>query len=99
MMTVELFAKMTPNDRHWYAYDVLLDGETILSNSRDPEHDLVRALLAHSHFRYLKGDSTIRRYSPSRKRTPAMRRPGRLMQTIRELQDRAQAALKREGSK
>ena len=29
-----------PNDRHRYAYDALLDGETIVANSRDPEHDL-----------------------------------------------------------
>jgi hypothetical protein len=30
----------------WYAYDVLFGGDTIVSNSRDPEHDLARALLA-----------------------------------------------------
>ena len=46
MIAVELFAKQKPNDRHWYGYDLLLDGETIVSNSRDPEHDLARALLA-----------------------------------------------------
>jgi hypothetical protein len=46
MIKVELFAKKKPNDRHWYAYDVLLDGEPIVANSRDPEHDLARALLA-----------------------------------------------------
>jgi hypothetical protein len=46
MISVELFAKPKPNNRHWYAYDLLLDGETIVSNSRDPEHDLARALLA-----------------------------------------------------
>jgi hypothetical protein len=46
MIAVEMFAKKKPNDRHWYAYDVLLDGETIVSDSRDPEHDLARALLA-----------------------------------------------------
>jgi hypothetical protein len=45
MIVVELIAKEKPNDRHWYAYDVLLDGEIIVSNSRDPEHDLARALL------------------------------------------------------
>ena len=44
MITVELFAKPKPNDRHYYAYDVLLDGRTIVSNSRDPEHDLARSL-------------------------------------------------------
>jgi len=43
---VQLFAKAKPNDRHWYAYDVLFDGEIIACNSRDPEHDLARALLA-----------------------------------------------------
>ena len=46
MTKVELFAKPMPNDRHWYAYDVLLNRETIVSNSRDPEHDLARVLLA-----------------------------------------------------
>jgi hypothetical protein len=46
MIRVELLAKTKPNSRHWYAYDVLLEGETIVSNSRDPEHDLARALLA-----------------------------------------------------
>jgi hypothetical protein len=46
MMKVKLFSKTKPNRRHWYAYDVLLDGQTIVSNSRDPEHDLARALLA-----------------------------------------------------
>jgi len=43
---VQLFAKAKPNDRPWYAYDVTFSGETIVSNSRDPEHDLARALLA-----------------------------------------------------
>ena len=46
IIRVELFAKTKPNDRHWYAYDVMFDGETIVSNSRDPEHDLARVLLA-----------------------------------------------------
>ena len=46
MIVVELIAKDKPNHRHWYAYDLVLDGETIVSNSRDPEHDLARALLA-----------------------------------------------------
>jgi hypothetical protein len=41
-----LFAKAKPNERHWYAYDVMFGGATIVSNSRDPEHDLARALLA-----------------------------------------------------
>ena len=46
MIVVELHARKKPNDRHWYAYDVVLEGETIVSNSRDPEHELTRALLA-----------------------------------------------------
>jgi hypothetical protein len=46
MTAVELLAKKTPADRHWHAYDVLLDDEIIVANSRDPEHDLARALLA-----------------------------------------------------
>jgi hypothetical protein len=46
MISVQLFAKEKPNDRHWYAYAVLLNGDTLVSNSRDPEHDLARALLA-----------------------------------------------------
>jgi hypothetical protein len=46
MIRVELFCKTKPNSRHWYASDVFLDGKSIVSNSRDPEHDLSRALLA-----------------------------------------------------
>ena len=46
MIAVELFAKPKPNNRHYYAYDVTLNGVTIVSSSRDPEHDLARALLA-----------------------------------------------------
>src|SRR5262245_61588849 len=46
MMKAHLFAKAKPNTRHWYAYDVVIDGETVLTDSRDPEHDLARALLA-----------------------------------------------------
>ena len=46
MITVQLFAKPKPNERHWYAYDVLLEGKIIVSHSRDPEHDLARALFA-----------------------------------------------------
>jgi hypothetical protein len=55
MISVELFAKPKPNKRHWYAYDVLLDGEVIVSNSRDPECDLARALIA----RNIKGIVTV----------------------------------------
>ena len=46
MITAEVFPKKTPNDRNCYAYDVVVGGKTIVSNSRDPEHDLARALLA-----------------------------------------------------
>lgn len=46
MITVQLLAKPKPNDRHWYAYDVLLDEKIIVSDSRDPEHDLARVLFA-----------------------------------------------------
>ena len=40
MIAAELIAKKKPSDRHWYAYDVLLDGDLIIPDSRDPEHDL-----------------------------------------------------------
>ena len=56
MITVELVSKKRPNDRHWYAYEVLLEREIIVANSRDPEHDLARALLA----RGIKGVVEIR---------------------------------------
>ena len=46
MTVAELFAKPKPNNRHHYAYDVVLAGEIVVSGSRDPEHDLARALLA-----------------------------------------------------
>ena len=45
-MLIELFPKPKPTHKHWYAYDVLLDGETLVTNSRDSEHDLARALLS-----------------------------------------------------
>ena len=51
-----------PNDRHWYAYDVLFDSEIIVTDSRDPEHDLARALLA----RGIKGNVTLQD-GPTRK--------------------------------
>ena len=44
--SVELVTKKKPSDKHWHAYDVLLGGEIIVADSRDPEHDLARALLA-----------------------------------------------------
>ena len=43
---VELVAKKKPSDKHWYVYDMLLGGEIIVADSRDPEHDLARALVA-----------------------------------------------------
>ena len=56
MNAESLFApKKKPNDRHWYAYDVVFDGEIIVTDSRDPEHDLARALLA----RGIEGDVTL----------------------------------------
>ena len=45
-LTALLHAKQKPNDRHWYAYNVDFDGDLIVTDSRDPEHDLARALLA-----------------------------------------------------
>jgi hypothetical protein len=45
-LAVELWPKRKPSDKHWYAYDVLLGGEIVVANSRDPEHDLARVLLA-----------------------------------------------------
>jgi hypothetical protein len=56
MIVVELFAQTKPNNRHWYAYEVLLDGHAIVSDSRDPEHDLARVLLA----RGIKGVVEVR---------------------------------------
>jgi hypothetical protein len=55
MLKAYLHSKKKPNDRHWYAYDVVFDGETIVTDSRDPEHDLARALLA----RGIKGNVTL----------------------------------------
>ena len=55
MLTAKLFARKKPNHRHCYAYDVEFDGELIIQNSRDPEHDLSRALLD----RGLTGKATL----------------------------------------
>ena len=38
--------KKKPNHKHWYAYDVEVDGDLLVTDSRDPEHDLARVLLA-----------------------------------------------------
>ena len=46
ILTAELHAKKKPSERNWHAYDVLFDGDLIVTDSRDPEHDLARALLA-----------------------------------------------------
>ena len=35
-----------PGRRHVYVYDVIYDGETIVTGSPDPDFDLARALLA-----------------------------------------------------
>ena len=51
MLKAYLHPKKKPNDRHWYAYDVVFDGEIIVADSRDPE----RALLA----RGIKGNVTL----------------------------------------
>jgi hypothetical protein len=46
MFTAKLFARKRPNHRHCYAYDIEFDGELIVTDSRDPERDVARALLA-----------------------------------------------------
>jgi len=38
--------KPIPGRRHVYVYDVIYDGETIVTGSPDPDFDLARALLA-----------------------------------------------------
>src|SRR6476469_4205584 len=55
MLKAYLHPKNKPNDRHWYASDVVFDGEIIVTDSRDPEHDLARALLAQG----IKGNVTL----------------------------------------
>jgi len=52
---LELIAKVQPNRKHWHAYDVQLNGVTIVADSRDPEHDAARALLA----RGITGPATV----------------------------------------
>ena len=44
-LTAELHVKKKPSERNWHAYDVLFDGDLIVTDSRDPEHDLARVLL------------------------------------------------------
>ena len=80
MLKAHLHPKKKPNDRHWYAYDVVFDGEIVVTDSRDPEHDLARALLK----RGIKGNVTLHdgprasRAQWSTSRTP---RPGALAAT------------------
>src|SRR6476620_936903 len=80
MLKADLHPKKKPNDRHWYAYDVVFDGEIIISDSRDPEHDLARALLA----RGIKGNVTLHDAplaSPAEWSTSRRPRPGALAVT------------------
>ena len=65
MLKAYLHPKKKPNDRHWYAYDVVFGSETIVTDSRDPEHDLARALLA----RGIKGNVTLHDGSTRKPRT------------------------------
>jgi hypothetical protein len=46
MLKAYLHPKPKPNHKHYYAYDVVFDGERLVTDSRDPEDDLARALLA-----------------------------------------------------
>jgi hypothetical protein len=74
MLKAYLHPKKKPNDRHWYAYDVVFDGEIIVTDSRDPEHDLARALLA----RGIKCNVTLHD-GPTRKPRAGQRREGRAL--------------------
>ena len=65
MLKAYLHPKKKPNDRHWYAYDVVFDGELLVTDSRDPEHDLARVLLT----RGLTGKVTIYDASTGKPRT------------------------------
>jgi hypothetical protein len=49
-LRVKLLARKEASKSHCYVYDVLLEGEVIVSGSRDPEPDLARALLPRGHF-------------------------------------------------
>ena len=73
MLKAYLHPKRKPNDRHWYAYDVVFDGEIIVTDSRDPEHDLARALLARG--------MTAPLASPAQWSTSRRLRPGALAAT------------------
>jgi hypothetical protein len=65
MTKAYLHPKAKPNHKHWYAYDVTFDGERIVTHSRDPEHDLARALLA----RGIKGKATLHDGNTGKPRT------------------------------
>ena len=46
MIEARMTAKAKPTPKHWYAYDVTYNGEMIVTDSRDPEPEAARALLA-----------------------------------------------------
>ena len=54
MTEATLYPKVRPSSKHWYAYDVVFDGDLIVTDSRDPEHDLARLLA-----RGIKGTVTL----------------------------------------
>ena len=45
MLKAYLHTKVKPSSRHWYVYDIEFDGDLVLTDSRDPTHDLARVLL------------------------------------------------------
>ncbi len=49
MLNASLHPKVKPNQRHWYAYDVAVDGELVVTDSRDPEHDLALGSASQGH--------------------------------------------------
>jgi hypothetical protein len=65
MLKAYLHPKKKPNDRHWYAYDLVFAGEKVVSDSRDPDHDLARALLA----RGINGKVTLHDRNTGKART------------------------------
>jgi hypothetical protein len=65
MLKAYLHPKAKPTPKHWYAYDVVFSGETIVTDSRDPDHDLARALLA----RGIKGKVTMHDGNTGKPRT------------------------------
>ena len=65
MLKAYLHPKAKPTPKHWYAYDVVFSGETIVTDSRDPDHDLARALLASG----IKGKVTMHDGNTGKPRT------------------------------